>query len=209
MKNVFGFAIVVLFLLGPPNLFAQNEVPVPTFNNGDFWLFNVTEKDFQVQSTRALDGEFEVFYSGGKFLVRRPGGEDVSGLDIGEIRRMVNPNSEQQYTQFPLAVSKKWATNYNVQLRGNKMPVGRHADTNVTGLEEVATPAGKFRAFKIERYDTGGGGRNIGNFVYTYYYSPETRSLVKYHSEAVSKGAGASAGKTDIELIKFGSKLPK
>jgi hypothetical protein len=37
MKNVFGFAIVVLFLLGPPNLFAQNEVPVPTFNNGDFW----------------------------------------------------------------------------------------------------------------------------------------------------------------------------
>jgi hypothetical protein len=49
----------------------------------------------------------------------------------------------------------------------------------------------------------------FGNFVYTYYYSPETRSLVKYHSEAVSKGAGASAGKTDIELIKFGSKLPK
>ena len=209
MKNVFGFAIVVLFLLGPLNLSAQNEVPAPTFNNGDFWVFKVAEAEFQVQSTRALDGEFEVFYSGGKFLVRRPGGGDVSGLDVGEIRRMVNPDDDRQYFQFPLVVGKKWSVSYEVQLRGNKIPIDRHADTNVTGLEEVATPAGKFRVFKIERYDTGGGGKNIGNFIYTFYYSPETRSLVKYHSEAVSKGAGAGGGKRDIELIKFGSKLPK
>jgi hypothetical protein len=210
MKNILRLLIFAIFLSAAPLLLGQDQAAAPEIKQGDFWVFQVTEKDFSAQSTQALGGEYEVFYTKEKFLVRRPGGTETVP-NTAEIKRMIPFDDERHYLQFPLAVGKKWSAHYEVQLRGASKEAERTAETTVSGMEEIVTPAGKFRAFKIERYDTGGGGRKggTGNFVYTYYYSPETRSVVKYHYEAENKSSGMVGSKRDIELIKFGSRTPK
>ena len=80
------------------------------------------------------------------------------------------------------------------------------ATTNVTGMEEVTTPAGTFRTFMIERHERGirmggdagrGEGRLAGRLLYTYSYSPSTQSIVKYSLLTGQRGT------REIELISF------
>jgi hypothetical protein len=81
--------------------------------------------------------------------------------------------AKDQYFNFPLWVGKKW---------GGAERLGRWRDSHcvVTGIETVTTPAGNFDAYRIERF--------VLMFVETdnvydtevYFYSPQTRSIVKY-----------------------------
>jgi hypothetical protein len=78
----------------------------------------------------------------------------------------------------------------------------------VTAFEEVTTPAGVFKAFKLQRVDDNG--YNNANHS-TYFYSPETRSIIKSTVETKAtktrgRGASQSDGQiTETVLIKFGS----
>ena len=204
--------VMILFLLAAFDLFAQDEASAPIYQQGDFWLFRVSEKEMLPQSTAALNGIYEVIFLEGQFRVRRPGREAFQGRqEIGELLALIgNPSDELQYLQFPLAVGKKWKANYQITFRGANRAVNRTGDSSVTGMEAVTTPAGTFRSFKIERQDTGGAGApgvNPPRMVSTYYYSPETRCVVKYSLEIYDR-TGGSLGKREIELVKFGSKGP-
>lgn len=119
---------------------------------------------------------------------------------------MLAIDDEIRLLQFPLSVGKKWSTQYRQQIIGGVRNLT--TETNVTGLEEITTPAGKFRAFKIERWGSAGAvpARNKGpvsktrNYEWTYYYSPETQSIVKYVYE------DEEGGIREIELVKFTAK---
>jgi len=80
---------------------------------------------------------------------------------------------KEQYFNFPLWVGKKWT---GAQL------LGRWRDTHCTviGIETVATPAGTFETYRLERIMVAFAG--IYNYYDTeiYYYSPQTRSVVKF-----------------------------
>ena len=209
-------AMVTIIFSAPVSLFAQDQVPAPVYKDGEFWHFRVAEKDYLTQSTRAVGGDYEVFYSGRKVGVKALREEEVKTKEnIGQLRRMLNvPDDDNQYLQFPLAVGKKWSTSF--QVSGSGKLQNRDAETSVTGMEQVNTPAGTFSAFKIERHEyegvKGGGGRRQEtkqagksvNFSLTYYYSPDTRSIVKYYLEQKTAG-GDITGKREIELIKYGS----
>jgi hypothetical protein len=71
----------------------------------------------------------------------------------------------------------------------------------VSGIEDVITPAGTFRAFKLEKEDSTG---PASRWLTTYFYSPEIRSVIKSHYDS-SHGTDGTGGKREIELIKFGS----
>jgi hypothetical protein len=110
---------------------------------------------------------------------------------------------KDQLLQFPLALNSKWTADFQ-NATGSGVSQAVHAEMSVTGYEEVATGAGKIAAFKIERYETfrsGGRSRhssgNIRHSQSLYFYSPETRSIVKFHHE---DPGGATH---DFELIKF------
>jgi hypothetical protein len=218
MKNAL-WAVVVIFVLAPLSLFAQEEAPGPVYKDGEFWHFRAAEKDFLIHTTRAVGGNYEVFYSGGKVEVKALREEEAKTReDIGHLRRMLSlPNDEWQLLQFPLAVGKKWNTSFQVTSRLRGRLVNRNAETSVTGMEQITTPAGTFRAFKIERRDYTAGrtisprGGTAGGEIFslTYYYSPDTRSIIKYFDDRENPDRiGISEGKREIELIKFGSKLP-
>lgn len=203
MRNKSGLGMMILsaFLILASNLRAQEQAPAPVYNEGDIWVFRVTEH-MSAENTKGLDGNYKVIYKGGKFIVAFPGGEKPQNRqNLGQVKSMLDePNDKKQLLQFPLSVGKKWTTSYEAEIRGASRPTSRNGETKVTGTEEITTPAGTFRAFKIERYETDlrrkkRGGDEQGS--YTYYYSSEVRGIVKLSYERES-GAGKS-----IELVKY------
>jgi len=70
----------------------------------------------------------------------------------------------------------------------------------IAGMEQVTTPDGSFKAYKLTRSEswTVGSIRVRGDTTTTYFYSPETRSIIK--SSNVSEN---NPGTVETELIKF------
>jgi hypothetical protein len=72
----------------------------------------------------------------------------------------------------------------------------------VVGNEPMNTPAGSFQVFRIQKFIQRATanpkwGTRIKNVQAEYFYSPETKSIVKYNSVSTTRA------KEDIELIKF------
>ena len=208
MKKLF---IAIVFVVAIPlNLFAQEQANKPDYKDGDFWQYKVTEKGFRQQSTTALNGVYELTYRPDRIVMRLEGGEKSEVRQaVGELRRMLAIEDVRELLQFPLSVGKKWSTHFE-QETNSTANRKLATETNVTGFEEITTPAGKFRAFKIERWGSAGAiprsGRQAGsrtrNYEWTYYYSPQTQSIVKYTY------SDEEGGTREIELVKFTAKKP-
>ena len=199
----------VLFILAASNSFGQEQVPTPTFQDGDSWQFKAREWDYVASTSVRLNGVYELQYSQSRvraFLV------DNSGQKAEELRRggreftiltaMLGRGDTKlwQVLQFPLFVGKKWDYEYRVGTLGaGPSTYTRSAEIRVTGIEEITTPGGKFRAFKIEKEDWSGRSR----WATTCFYSPDAKSIVKFFYD--TSVGGGDQGKTETELIKFGS----
>jgi hypothetical protein len=107
-----------------------------------------------------------------------------------------------QIAQFPLFVGKKWEYQYRIGTLGSRASrYTRSAEIRVSGIEQIATPAGQFRVFRIEKEDW----FKQNRWVTTAWYSPDTKSIVKFfYDTSVSPG---DQGKTELELIKFGTQV--
>src|SRR5262245_57804021 len=204
------FSIAIGFVVATAlNLFAQEQANKPTYKDGDFWQYKVTEKGFLTQNSRALNGVYELTYRPDRIAIRLEGGEKSEVQQaVGELRRMLAIDDDRQFLQFPLSVGKTWSTQYRQEASNGVRNLT--TETNVTGLEEIATPAGKFSAFKVERWGSSGGVPPRGkgpssrprHFQWTYYYSPQTQSIVKYVYE------DEDGSTREIELVKFTAKQP-
>jgi len=193
------------------NLFAQEQANKPDYKDGDFWQYKLTDKGFRTQSTSALNGLYELTYRPDRIAIRLEGGEQREIRQaVGELRRMLAIDDVREPLQFPLSVGKKWSTHFEQETNSTaKRKLA--TETNVTGLEEITTPAGKFRVFKIERWGSAGSiptsvrraGSRTRNYEWTYYYSPQTQSIVKYTYE------DEEGGIREIELLKFRAKKPE
>lgn len=201
-------ALSVLFLLSTIS-FGQDKAEQPAYKDGEYWHYRVERKNFQSSVSTRTDGEYEVrLINGEPRVYALVGGEkkgEVSGESVDALKRRLGNKDERENLQFPLFVGKKWKTAYEVL---GKVTLRHSVETEVKGFEEVTTPAGVFKAFKLERVDDNG--RNNANYG-TYFYSPETRSIVKSTSETKAtktsgRGASQSDGQvTETVLIKFGS----
>jgi hypothetical protein len=189
---------------------AQDQAPAPVFKEGDTWQFNRTNKGQLTSSSERISGIYELVFSQGQMKLYEVAGTEKNELDVkpggpGEGLFAAVANSERRPTlRFPLSVGQKWTYEYE------NMPVGarpgsqaqkRSAEVAVTGIEQVTTPAGSFRAYKLVRTEQWrGGGRNVvwNKSTITYFYSPETKSVVK--SSSVQDNSSATS---ENELIKF------
>lgn len=81
----------------------NGHTAIPTYNDGDFWHFNVVE-NFRAYDSRALNGVYELRYSSGRFSVFR-GKQRVTGSEgqIGVLLAMVGQGEYMggQYLKFP------------------------------------------------------------------------------------------------------------
>jgi hypothetical protein len=191
MKNVLAYCVVIAtMVISPLSAIAQERAEAPTHKDGDTWIFKLLDKGFELSADRNVN--VTVSYSRGRFI--------VEPRTLG-VRRMLAIDDEAQFLQFPIFVGKTWWMN-----RADG-PVRWIVTMSVTGVEDVTTAAGNFRSFIIKRREAGirfggdagrGEGRSAGRLYFTYYYSPQTQSIVKHY---FTNGIGGRGGTREIELV--------
>jgi hypothetical protein len=122
-----------------------------------------------------------------------------------ELLGIVGKSDQRPDLKFPLSAGQKW--NYALVTRSasfRRRVQRRRAEVNVAGIEQVTTPAGSFKAYKLIRSESWfrtnlfkGSSERIDTTT-TYFYSPETRSIVKSFSVYFN-----NPGTVETELIKF------
>jgi hypothetical protein len=186
---------------------AQEQAPAPSFKEGDTWQFNIERKGQLTSSSEQLIGMYELVFSQGKINVYEVNGSQKTEMEIkpegpGEgLLALVGQREERPHLKFPLSVGQKWTYEYKIRPRGAKQDQNRSAEVNVTGLEQVTTPGGSFKAYKLVRTESWPRpGRQAGwnTNTTTYFYSPDTRSTVKR-----STSNDANAATVELQLIKF------
>lgn len=87
-----------------------------------------------------------------------------------------------KFFDFPLAPKKEWRISTQAFFRGRPMPYT--VDCTVQAYEDVKTKAGAFKAFKIWRQWSVRGSEGSGDARWhdTVWFSPETKSTIKYTS---------------------------
>jgi len=207
MKKLF-VSLVTMTLLFFGNLaFAQEQASKPTFMEGDSWQFNTSRG--KVFSTRQSLGITQLDYTQGKVKAFSVEGDQKGEITLfpGEstsqaLLARLGLSEELQSLRFPLSLGQKWDFTYETRAPGVKNPTRHQVEINVTGIEQVTTPAGTFKTFKLVREETwmltrGRQGSERKNSSAIYYYRPETRCIVK------STNIDSEGNLTTTELVKF------
>jgi hypothetical protein len=217
-RVLFLILSVTLFAAASSTVFCQEgQVPAPALVDGDFWRFQVRSKAAHGVDTLGgiiPDGTYILRVSGRRLaayrlvnneeqtLERSLGLFSLIGRQPGKELQSTRLTASSRDLQFPLFVGKTWQYTYEVDIpKGTRH---RHVTIRVLDRETIDTAAGNFQTFKIEKYiqwARAGGlwGTAVENVQAIYFYSPETKSIVKYRSEATD---GATR---EVELIQFGA----
>jgi hypothetical protein len=198
-KILFIGLVVVGTLFSHLQAFSQDEAAKPGYKNGETWLF-ATKDGGTIGSdpSRMLKGNYELWIVDGKLKIAAGTGSQKEELEPKPLALSCLlgfcPN-----LNFPLTVGKQWTRDYKGTYIGSNKPISRKVTYEVKGIEQVTTAAGTFRAFKLESDD-----RNGPRDYYTthYWYSPETKSIVKYQFDATAGGQEQGLQRT-IDLLKF------
>ena len=199
MKKLLFFAVIVASaLFVQSQVFSQDESAKPSYKNGETWLFAAKEGGSIGSTSNPISGTYELSIVDGKFKIAAVNGSEREELDPRPAP-LAGLLTFGQNLDFPLTVGKQWERDYKIPYRGSNKLISRKITYQVKGIEQVTTTAGTFRAFKLESDDRAG---PRDYWVTTYWYSPETKSIVK--SQFDSTAGGQETGlKRDIELIKF------
>lgn len=204
-KRLMVFLLVLGFYYATVDLRAQESAPAPTHKDGSSWQFKVTEVyKGGVSSSNAFDGIYELRVVGEKIAVSQLTDgkrEPVTGRS-SVLRELVGVVQDKDPDlRFPLSAGQKWNYSYQATLIGAKKPMQRQVEINVTGPEQVSTPAGTFKAYKVKKEDSAG---QRVTWVTIHYWSPETNSVVK--SSFDSTEGGGTGLIRESELVKFSAK---
>jgi hypothetical protein len=107
-------------------------------------------------------------------------------------------SAENRDLKFPLSPGQKWNLDYSFKAVGARKAVSRLVEVTVANWEQVTTPAGTFKALKLRKEDGPPQGQV---WVNVYYYSPETKSVIK--SSYDTTAGGGQGLKREVELIKY------
>ncbi len=190
-----------VLLLSSVCAFSQDQAPAPAFIDGDFWQFQMAIKSIGSSTKYIDDGIYELDYSQEKVKIFTIRNGQKTELDEGGrlLLRLLGLSRTRLNVKFPLSVGQKWNYDYKFQFPGS-ITQNRSVEVNVVGIEQISTPAGTFRTFKLSSEGNWlqKGGRSSGFSKSIYFYSPETKSIVNENEE----GEGLTRS---IQLIKFGS----
>jgi hypothetical protein len=135
---------VLIIVVGAVNAFAQEQAPKPTYQEGDFWQYKVSEKGITTRATTAaLNGTYELRYTQGKvkaFLLNGPDKDEIKvGHDTtGEyLLLLLGGTDERQSLNFPLNVGKRWTYSFR-----SKAPGARDYDHYNVAVNVIGARAG-------------------------------------------------------------------
>lgn len=186
---------------------AGNLVQAPVYEEGDWWVFQVTRKDKPPETYRVTykNGQFESDHP--DFLSVSKDPHAISWLPLISINVQ---GPKKQWFRFPLFVGKEWEFSYQhtdkdswgTRLLYGNFRVTRSVHSRV--LREVPhlkTLAGTFDTMEIHRsVDV-----SQGSFNLVYFYSGESKSVVKLHGKgAIKQSIGLEKFDYNMELVGYG-----
>jgi len=197
MKNVLRFLVAGVLLITAFKVFGQ-EAQAPVYKDRECWLFRSVSKNFMgsVSGVSALpvDGDHKICFLKGQFF--EVDGDAKSQISTASTWNSIFYMKENRQLKFPLIVGQKWNEEFETRVRGTNRLEQRKSETQVLGIEHIMTTAGAYPTFKLQR-DSWCLAGLCDKWV--YFYSPETKSVVKFNYEAL-KGSSATR---EVELIKF------
>ncbi len=242
-RQLRDLALAMLCFGGPFSARAADpaSVPAPTFRVGDTWVVSRTEARGEAGfNQRTFVNRVERVSNDTMVLGSKIDGATTDFVDhlVGSdfsLMRVINGQETvtSKPFNFPLVLGKTWTVEFtDPRLTGPVQSTHVHAIFKVVGWEDVLTPAGKFRALKIE--DNGsivaqigattrsiGGGQTNGSGAAAaaqtvripphieriteyqeIFYAPEVRHLVKQIYEPYN-GANVRMGRDTETLASF------
>ncbi len=181
MKKIVILSFFILFTV--PTVWAQEKVEAPVWNVGDKWTYKDatggiwTNEVVEVKEDLFIGkrGEFQDLVAYDRKTMNMKYMIDTSG------RRIKSTSVLRKLWDFPIIIGKKWTD------RTTSPPLGGTGDVNflhefkVEGIEEVTTPAGTFKAYRIHYKQKNLSSGRDGWI--RFWYSPEAKAWVKRVSE--------------------------
>jgi hypothetical protein len=199
-------AVVVLMLAGTAT--AQSYGP-PEYSVGDTWIRKAAGKPWEV---KVVNVEGDHVWMQGAFrdcptcvvLLDRSGAfqalNDADGKPVDVTKyRFVPMGSAWKLWEFPLEAGKKWQFVADGYFQAQ--PVRYTVECRVEALEDIKTPAGTFKAYRVQRNWTSEGRRGPG-FAVTWqdatWFAPAVKGPVKF----TSTGRGATEWERQSYTVK-------
>jgi hypothetical protein len=202
LVSVFFFSLLHSNIEADEVATALDGIKSPPYHEGQFWRFRLTERGgdpLDYNTSRLSQGVYEIIFSGNqlKAFYIAPD-QTMEEVDVG------NPSFAQWLGmdndfQFPLSINANWTYRYTRRI-SRPAPatpafrcIAHTVSINVSGVQDVKTQAGSFRAFRLvkeDKFDTSS--RRIPT---TILYSDQTRSVVRL------AGGGR---RQSVELIAYG-----
>jgi len=197
MRNVLLFLVAGLLLIPAFKVLGQ-EAQAPVYKQGECWLFSSVSKNYQgyVSGVLALpvNGDHKVCFLERRFF--EMDGGTKSQISTGSVWNNILYMRENHYFKFPLIVGQKRTEEFKSRVRGTNRLARRTSESSILDVEDITSSAGAYQAFKIERTEWCGG-KSCGRWI--YFYSPQTKSVVKYNYEATL----GSTATWEVDLIQF------
>ncbi|MBI2023827.1 hypothetical protein HYT00_00295 [Candidatus Giovannonibacteria bacterium] len=183
--------VIVYFISLTFSSVLAEEIKEPVYNSGDSWRINYSHKS-TISATDVLpSGTYDIVFDGKEFTVFtvENGERGAEYLPLGRVRRsffvFLTPEPFEVKVpmfKFPLVEGTTWEGEFFSKEGTDRRGSTVKAKVTVLGQEEVAVPAGTFRAYKISREEALGQPKQK---IYTYWYSPVAKCVVKMEVKTV------------------------
>jgi hypothetical protein len=184
MKRAILLGCLVLFFA--PTVWAQEKIEAPVWNMGDKWTYKSVTGDTWTNQVVEIKEDLYVLKPGGS---RSSYGYDKKSMNVKSIieesGRAVEADSHlRKLFDFPISVGKKWSdatTAYPSSGVTNQGKITYDQEFQVKDIQEVTTPAGRFKAYRIHFNRTNRNSRRSGWV--DFWYSPEVKNWIKREAE--------------------------
>ena len=176
-------------------------IKAPVYTDGDWWVYRLRESyDGKVQERR-----LRVTYRNGEFKSNdsRLIDCEASYCPSQHFAAFYFTNSTLKWLDFPLTKAKQWAHEYNRRTYygiGKNPTVTASAAVSTQEITKFKFGTREVEATRIDR--TADSGSSIIDA--TYFYSPQSKSVIKYHAKAYLMG-WSSETTYELDLLDYGN----
>ena len=206
MKRVALLGYLVLFFA--PAVWAQEMIEAPVWNVGDRWTYKSVTGNTWTNQVLEIKEDLYILKPGG---ARNLNGYDKKSMNVKSIIEEDGKAVEADFHlrklfDFPISVGKKWSdvtTFYPSSGVTHQGKIIYDHDFQVKDIQEVTTPAGRFKAYRIHYSQKRRNSRKSGWV--DFWYSPEIKNWIKREAEKRPYWEKTTWAK-DAELVSYTSK---
>ncbi len=167
------------------NLYGQDKVGAPVWGVGDNWTWK--NSDGTILNSEVVKTETNLY------LVKMDEDPDLYGYDkkTMNVNLLIKKDGRRfpvdffwrRAFDFPIFVGKRWSYTSHWKSEGWRMGFSFIHEFRIDAVENITTPAGVFKCYKIRLDLTDMGFHRYGTGTIHYWYSPEVKHWIKREAD--------------------------